>query len=134
MVNVTMPRLGVTMSEGKVTKWLKREGDTVQKGEGILEIESEKLTSVVEAEESGVLRKIVVPEGSDAPVGSVVGILTMPGEEFTEEAVSVAKPDTAEGRREPAKLEKPEEVREVREKTSLSPGGSRRNMASISQR
>lgn len=118
LVNVTMPRLGVTMSEGKVTKWLKREGDTVQKGESLLEIESEKLTSVVEAEESGVLRKIVVPEGSDAPVGGVVGILTMPGEEFTEEAVSAAKPVTVEERREPARVEKPEEMREIREKIS----------------
>ena len=118
VLKVTMPRLGVTMSEGKVTKWLKREGDTVQKGEALFEIETEKLTSVVEAEEHGVLRKIVVPEGSDAPVGGVVGIVTMPDEEFTEEAVTATRPTTVEERREVVKAEKPEEMRELREKIS----------------
>lgn len=118
VLKVTMPRLGVTMGEGKVTKWLKREGDPVQKGEALFEIETEKLTSVVEAEESGVLRKIVVLEGCDAPVGGVVGIVTMPDEEFTEEAVSAAKPITVEERGEALRVEKPEEMREVREKIS----------------
>jgi pyruvate dehydrogenase E2 component (dihydrolipoamide acetyltransferase) len=106
------------MSEGKVTKWLKKEGDAIRKGEPLFEIESEKLTSVVDAEESGVLRKIVVPEGSNVPVGDVVCILTISGEEFPQAATRAEGPVLLGERRETVDVERPEEAHQLGEKVS----------------
>jgi len=58
-----MPRLSLTMKTGTVIQWFKKEGETVEKGESIVEVLSEKVTYEVEAPESGVLRKIIVEEG-----------------------------------------------------------------------
>ena len=52
---IKMPQLGLTMEEGTVAKWLKQEGDTVKKGDVILEITTDKLTSEIESEGDGVL-------------------------------------------------------------------------------
>lgn len=70
-----MPRLGPTMLEGTVTKWLKREGDVIQKGEPLFEVETEKVQVVIEAPHSGVLSKIVAGEGTVVPVTGVVALL-----------------------------------------------------------
>ena len=59
-----MPRYGWTMTEGKIVQWLKKEGEEVRSGDPLLVIESEKTQIEVEAEASGVLRKILAPEGS----------------------------------------------------------------------
>ena len=59
-VNVTMPKMGMTMKEGKISKWLKSEGDTIQKEEPLFEVETEKITNVVEAVADGILFQIVV--------------------------------------------------------------------------
>ena len=48
-VNVTMPKWGLTMKEGRISKWFKSEGDTIQKGEPFFEVETEKITNVVES-------------------------------------------------------------------------------------
>ena len=58
-----MPQLGLTMEEGTVSKWIKKEGDTVKVGEVILEITTDKLTSEVVSETEGVMLKIVAQEG-----------------------------------------------------------------------
>ena len=79
--NVTMPKWGLTMREGKITKWLKKEGDPVQKGEELFEVETEKITNVVEAPSSGVLFQIVAPAGATVPVARIVAIIAGPGEE-----------------------------------------------------
>ena len=60
---IVMPKLGLTMTEGTVSKWLKHEGDTVKEGEGLFEVETDKLTNTIEASGSGTLLKIYVPEG-----------------------------------------------------------------------
>ncbi len=79
--NVTMPKWGLTMKEGKVSRWLKAEGDTIQKGEPLFEVETEKITNVVEATVGGVLFQIVVPAGTVVPVGTVVAVIAEPGEQ-----------------------------------------------------
>ncbi len=80
-VNVTMPKWGMTMKEGKITKWFKEEGDSVQKGEELFEVETEKITNKVEAAGGGILYQIVVPAGTTVPVGTIVAVITEPGEQ-----------------------------------------------------
>src|SRR5437879_5793198 len=69
---VQMPRLSDSMETGKILRWLKKEGDQVQKGEPLVEIESDKANIEVEAYATGKLSKIVVPEGESAPIGAVI--------------------------------------------------------------
>lgn len=79
-VTVTMPKLGLTMKTGKVSKWLKAEGDAVKKGEALFEVETDKITNSVEAPEDGILFQIVVPAGSTVAVQTVIGVIAAPGE------------------------------------------------------
>lgn len=69
---IYLPKMGLTMTEASIEKWLKNDGDTVKKGEDILEIMTEKVTSTIEASASGVI-KIHKKEGSTVPVGEVIG-------------------------------------------------------------
>jgi pyruvate dehydrogenase E2 component (dihydrolipoamide acetyltransferase) len=78
--NVHMPQWGMTMTEGLIVDWLKKEGDQIEKGEILFEVETEKIVNQVEAMESGVLSQIVVPKGESAIVGAVVGLITDLGE------------------------------------------------------
>ncbi|MDH7478230.1 MAG: dihydrolipoamide acetyltransferase family protein [Candidatus Bathyarchaeota archaeon] len=84
VTKVVMPKLSLTMKEGTVGKWYKREGETVEKGEPIVEVISEKATYDLEAPASGVLRKIFVGEGVDAEVNAVLAVITAPNEPFSE--------------------------------------------------
>jgi pyruvate dehydrogenase E2 component (dihydrolipoamide acetyltransferase) len=77
---VKLPRLGQGMESGVVVKWLKSEGDKVEKGDVLYELETEKVTQEVEAEASGVLLKITVPEG-EADVGTTLAIIGEEGED-----------------------------------------------------
>jgi len=76
-----MPKWGLTMKKGKVVKWFKKEGDSVQKGEALFEVETEKITNKVEAPASGILFQIVVPEGMTVPVGTILAVMAEPGEQ-----------------------------------------------------
>ena len=80
-VNVTMPKLGMTMKVGKVSKWYKNEGDPVEKGENLFEVETEKITNKIESPGSGILFQIVVPEGSTVPVGTILAVIAQAGEQ-----------------------------------------------------
>jgi len=73
---IIMPKLGLTMTEGTVTKWLKAEGDKVYKGETLLEIETEKIANVVESPADGTLTRIIAKEGEIYEVSAVLGIIT----------------------------------------------------------
>lgn len=70
-----MPRLGVTMQNGTINQWLVDEGEEVNKGDFIFEIETEKSTLEIEAQESGVLKKVIVSGGEEVPVNTIVGII-----------------------------------------------------------
>jgi pyruvate dehydrogenase E2 component (dihydrolipoamide acetyltransferase) len=77
---VVMPKLSDTMTEGTVSKWLKRPGDTVQKGEPLVEIETDKANMELESYASGKLAEILLDEGGSAPVGEVIGVIALEGE------------------------------------------------------
>jgi pyruvate dehydrogenase E2 component (dihydrolipoamide acetyltransferase) len=74
-MNILMPQLGETVAEGKITKWFKSAGDSVQPGDNLFEIETDKVSMEVPATEAGVLSEIRVREGEVAPVGAIVGII-----------------------------------------------------------
>ena len=96
MKEIVMPKLGLTMTEGLVTKWLKNEGDEVKEGEGLFEVETDKLTNTIEASASGTLLKIVAPEGSEVSCLKPVAVIGAPGEDYAAllggEAEAAAKP------------------------------------------
>lgn len=91
---VVMPRMGLTMEEGTVVRWLKREGEVVKAGEILLEIETDKVTAEVEARVEGVLGKILVAEGETVPIGTPIALILGAGEALPE-AVSAAGGKTA---------------------------------------
>jgi pyruvate dehydrogenase E2 component (dihydrolipoamide acetyltransferase) len=75
MKTVEMPKMGDTMEEGKILRWIKHEGDAVKKGDSLAEVETDKVNIEIEAFASGVLRKILVPEGNSAPIGSGIALI-----------------------------------------------------------
>lgn len=79
-VSVIMPALEVAQETAKLVAWLKKEGDSVAKGELLLEIETDKATMEVEAEADGILRGIAANVGDDVPVGRVIAWILSPGE------------------------------------------------------
>ena len=79
--NILMPALSPTMEQGKLSKWLKKEGDRIKSGDVIAEIETDKATMEVEAVDEGLLGKIIVPDGTDnVAVNTVIGLIVEEGE------------------------------------------------------
>jgi pyruvate dehydrogenase E2 component (dihydrolipoamide acetyltransferase) len=79
MWKIGMPNLGHTMEQGTVREWLRKEGETVRKGDVVVIIETDKAAFDVESPGDGVLLKIVVPEGTVVPVGATIGVVGAPG-------------------------------------------------------
>jgi pyruvate dehydrogenase E2 component (dihydrolipoamide acetyltransferase) len=99
---VKLPRLGQGMEAGTIVKWLKSEGEAVEKGEPLYELDTDKVTQEVEAEASGVLLKIAVNAG-EVPVGQTIGFIGAEGEEAPASAEKPAEapkrePERDEGR------------------------------------
>ncbi|HKH78353.1 MAG TPA: dihydrolipoamide acetyltransferase family protein [Rubrobacteraceae bacterium] len=84
MPEVIMPKMGDAMEEGTLVKWLKSEGDEVSEGDPIAEIETDKVTLELEAENAGTLAQLIASEGQDIPVGDAIAFIAGEGEEVPE--------------------------------------------------
>ena len=93
--NVVMPQMGYDMREGTVVRWYKQEGETVDRGEVIADIETDKATVEFEAYTGGVLGRIVAEAGIAVPVGELIAIITEPGESVPDIAAPAATPAQA---------------------------------------
>jgi len=123
VTKVVMPRLSLTMKEGTVVQWFKKEGENVQKGEPLVEVLSEKVTYDVEAPASGILRKILASEGLNVPVDQTMGIIAAVDESITEVEITASIPSLVV--EEVARVPKPEVVTETAERVLASPAAKR---------
>jgi pyruvate dehydrogenase E2 component (dihydrolipoamide acetyltransferase) len=115
---IKLPRLGQGMESGTIVKWLKAEGDSVEKGEPLYELDTDKVTQEVEADASGVLLRITVAEG-EVPVGRTIAVIGAAGEEVAlAEQADDGAPQSAE-KPAPAPARQPE--RELGREASAEP-------------
>src|SRR5215510_7775114 len=82
VTKVVMPKLSDAMESGKIIKWLKKEGDRINGGDILAEVETDKADVEMEAFGGGVLRKILVAEGDRAPVGTLIAVIAEPAEDI----------------------------------------------------
>src|SRR6266496_549450 len=101
-VDVVMPQMGVSVSEGTITKWLKQEGEAVQADEPLLEISTDKVDTEIPAPGSGVVQQILVPEGETVEVGTKLAVIAPEG--------AAAEPAPAEAPPAPATQEAADEA------------------------
>ncbi|PYM50876.1 MAG: dihydrolipoamide acyltransferase [Candidatus Rokuibacteriota bacterium] len=95
VTKVVMPKLSEAMETGKIIKWLKKEGDRIQGGDILAEIETDKADVEMEAFGAGVLRKVLVPAGEKAPVGTLIGVIAEPGDDIAAVLASAPAPAPA---------------------------------------
>ena len=122
---VAMPKLGFDMAEGKLVRWVRSEGETVEKGQVLAEIETDKATVEVEAAASGVVRKHLVAEGTSVPVGSAIAIIGSPDEPLQETAPTMPTPTAAAKGAPPAKARASAATPPAAEKEPASEGDGR---------
>jgi pyruvate dehydrogenase E2 component (dihydrolipoamide acetyltransferase) len=103
---IRLPQWGMGMREGTIVQWLKKEGEPVNEGEPLVEVEAEKVTSEVTASGSGMLLRILVAEGSTVPVRTVLGLIGAPGE-ISPEAEPAWTPMPVEAGSEPKTASEP---------------------------
>ncbi len=118
---VSMPKLGFDMAEGILVRWVVAEGDAIEKGQVIAEIETDKATVEVESMTSGVVHKHLISEGTSVPVGEPIAVVGEPGEEIDTDALIKTAPQ--EKPVDEARIEKKEEM-PVAEKREAEPGGN----------
>ncbi|WP_326907717.1 dihydrolipoamide acetyltransferase family protein [Sedimentibacter sp. MB31-C6] len=116
---VRMPQLGLTMEEGTIGKWIKQEGDIVQKGDVLVEITTDKLSSEIESETDGTLLKIVANEGEDIPVKGLIAYIGQEGEQVDGSA------DTSDKKKEENEIVEETKVAQESEKSSTVTVGGR---------
>lgn len=80
---ILMPKLSPTMEEGQISRWLKKEGDSIEANETIAEVDTDKATMEMTSLEAGTLLKIIVPAGANAKLGQTIGVIGKPGEDFS---------------------------------------------------
>ncbi len=104
-VDILLPQLGLTMTEGLITEWKKKEGDPVRKGEVIFLVENDKATVEVEAQADGILARILVEPMKTVPVSTVVGVIAAEGEKAEASSKTAAKAPEARAGAAPAPKE-----------------------------
>jgi 2-oxoglutarate dehydrogenase E2 component (dihydrolipoamide succinyltransferase) len=104
-IDVVMPQMGVSVSEGTITKWLKQEGEQIAADEPLLEISTDKVDTEVPSPGEGVVRQILVQEGETVEVGTKLAVIAPPGEA---EATPVAEPEPEPVAAEPESVQEPE--------------------------
>src|SRR2546425_9748642 len=92
VTKVVMPKLSDAMESGKIIKWLKKEGDRIQGGDILAEVETDKADVEMEAFGAGVLRKILVPAGETAAIGALIGVIAEPGDDIATLVASAPAP------------------------------------------
>jgi 2-oxoglutarate dehydrogenase E2 component (dihydrolipoamide succinyltransferase) len=90
-MNVLMPQLGETVGEGTIAGWHKQAGDSVEKGDVLLDVETDKVATEIEAPASGILTSIDVPEGETVDVGTVLAVIAVEGEAAVEKTAVVVE-------------------------------------------
>lgn len=110
---ITMPRLSDTMTEGKVSKWHKKVGDTVKEGDVLAEIETDKAVQDFESEFNGTLLYIGVEEGDNAPVDSVLAVIGNAGEDISSLLGGASAPAETPAPKQEAQVETPIAVAEI---------------------
>ena len=88
-IELVMPKLGLTMTEGVISKWHKNEGDVVKENEPLFDVETDKLTNTIEAKADGILAKIIVGNGGSASVKGIIGILAKEGEDISSYSIEL---------------------------------------------
>jgi pyruvate dehydrogenase E2 component (dihydrolipoamide acetyltransferase) len=101
ITEVRMPKLGMAMKKGAVTKWLKGEGDPVEEGADLFELSTEKITAVVPATASGILGRVVAEPGHELPVGALLALIGAEGDQFPPAGAPAAAPAAAAGPAQP---------------------------------
>src|ERR1700690_489255 len=81
---ITMPKLGFDMAEGTLVRWVRNEGENINKGDVLAEIETDKATVEVESSASGVVRKLLVDQGAIVPIGAAIAIIGSADEKIEE--------------------------------------------------
>src|SRR6516164_1025715 len=98
-VSVVMPALELAQETGKILSWIKKEGESITKGEPLVEIETDKITFEVEAPGDGVLAGVRSHEGEDVPVGKTIAWIVAPGEQPPAEGETAAAAMVEQARR-----------------------------------
>lgn len=119
--DVLMPQLSPTMTEGRFAKWLKKEGDKVNVGDMIAEIETDKATMEVEATEDGVLAKTYAEAGKDIAVGAPIAVITEEGEDLPKDYKPESQAQEEPEEKSQEKSEKPKEESKKEAKTDKGP-------------
>lgn len=136
--DIIMPKAGMAMEEGRIVRWLKKEGDKVEKGEPILEIMTDKVNMEVEAEVSGTLLKILAKEGDVLPVFTTIGYIGNEGEKLPEQPTTNNKTEEVKAFKEKRKKEEVEisSSERISKKVRATPAArrlARENLLDISE-
>jgi pyruvate dehydrogenase E2 component (dihydrolipoamide acetyltransferase) len=126
-IDVVMPQMGVSVSEGTITKWLKQQGEQVEADEPLLEISTDKVDTEVPSPGSGVLTEILVPEGQTVDVGTKLAVIGGDGAQPQEAPPAPPEPATAEAAAEaeaPSSAESPAPTAPPAEPAAAEPAPS----------